>query len=80
MTKEKSALEEVIAKKGNEIQVELQHKLEEVEELKVTHSLEIQQLRIQIKEMSEKQQIMQTEKESASATNERLATENILLK
>ena len=33
-----------------------------------------------MKEMSEQQQIMQTEKESASATNERLATENILLK
>ena len=78
LTKEKSALEEVIAKKGNEIQVELQHKLEEVEELKVTHSLEIQLLRIQMKE--EQQQVMQTEKESASATNEHLATENILLK
>lgn len=33
-----------------------------------------------MKEMSEQQQVMQTEKESASATNERLATENILLK
>ena len=33
-----------------------------------------------MKEMSEQQQVVQTEKESASATKERLATENILLK
>ena len=80
LSKEKSALEEVIAKKGDEIHVELQHKLEEMEELKVTHSLEIQQLRIEMKEMSEHQQVILTEKESAIAANERLATENILLK
>ena len=80
LSKEKCVLEEVIAKKGDEIQVELQHKLEEVEELKVTHSLEIQQLRIEMKEMSEHRQVILTEKESAIATNERLATENILLK
>ena len=77
LSKEKSALEEVIAKKGD---TELQHKIEEMEELKVTHSLEIQQLRIEMKEMSELQQVGLTEKESAIAMNERLATENILLK
>ena len=69
----KNALEEASLTSEN-LQAQLQQK---VDELKLAHSLELQQLRVKMKEMTEHQQVLLSEKESAT---EKVATENLLLK
>ena len=60
-----------------DLQAQLQQKVKEIDKLKLAHSLELQQLRIEMKEMTEHQQVLLNEKESAT---KKLATENLLLK